>query len=141
MTIRVRDFLYALAVSMVAVLAMLAFLAAAADAQSLSLMPPPIEAGGAMVVQWSGITHPTTSDWIGLYAPGSSDRDYITFIYVGCWQRYYTAPPITRASGTCGMPIPGTVAAGPYELRLFAENDYTLLSISPTFQIFNGGGR
>lgn len=105
------------------------------QAQTLSLLPPPVEAGGAMVVAWNGIEHPTPTDWVGLYAPGDHKYNFIQWLYVGCSQDACHA----RAAGTCGLPIPGTVLPGPYELRLYAQDGYTLLATSPVFQI--GGGQ
>jgi len=73
---------------------------------------------------WSGITSPTGTDWIGLYSPGAPNNAY------QAW-RYTTG----AASGDVPFTIPGTLNTGNYELRLFANNGYTLLATSGTLTV------
>jgi RHS repeat-associated protein len=73
---------------------------------------------------WSGIVGPTATDWIGLYVPGSADTDYL--------RRQNTNG---AASGSAAFALPATLVAGTYELRLFANNTYTLLATSNTFSV------
>jgi hypothetical protein len=63
-------------------------------------------------------------DWIGLYAPGAANNSYISY-------RYTTG----TASGSVPFTIPGTVAAGTYELRLFTNNSYTRIGTSNAFSV------
>lgn len=49
-----------------------------------------------------------------------------TWIYVSCSK----TPGSAAAAGACVFPIPGTVAAGTYELRLFSNNGFTKLAAS-----------
>ena len=85
----------------------------------LSASPTMIQAGGTVTANWSGISAPTATDWIGLYKPDAPHKPSITW-------RYTTG----TASGNVPFTIPGTVAAGTYELRLFTKNGYTLLAVS-----------
>jgi thermitase len=93
---------------------------------SLSVSPTSIVAGGTVTATWSGITTPTATDWIGLYPTGASDH-YTSRI---SW-RYTTG----TASGSVPYPIPGTLAPGTYELRLFTNFTYTRIGKSNTFTV------
>ena len=42
-------------------------------AASLSATPSSVSGGGSVTVSWSGVTSPTTHDWIGLYHPGDAN--------------------------------------------------------------------
>jgi len=65
------------------------------------------------------------TDWIGLYAAGSSDTSLVDWRYLSGT----TAPPATGASAaTLTWPMP--VTAGDYELRLFANNTYQRIATS-----------
>ena len=79
-----------------------------------------------MTATWSGIANPTATDWIGLYRAGAANTDYIDWIYVNCSKAASTA----RASGACPFTVPATLAAGSYELRLLANDDFMLLATS-----------
>jgi uncharacterized protein YegP (UPF0339 family) len=92
----------------------------------LSVSPATIAAGGSVTATWSAIPSPTTTDWIGLYAPGAADTAYVAWIYVSCSQ----APGGAAAAGACAFTIPNTVTPGMYELRLLANNGYTRLVTS-----------
>jgi hypothetical protein len=91
---------------------------------SLSVSPTTITAGGMVTATWSGIAFPTAKDWIGLYQPGAANSPSITW-------RYTTG----AASGDVPFTIPSSVAAGTYELRLFANDGYTLLAVSSAFTV------
>lgn len=132
-----RDRIYTILVLIFSVLAFIIAIVSSAGAQALSLLPPPVEAGGAMVVTWDGIDHPTPTDWVGLYVPGTSDFHFIEWIYVGCSQD----PCRARTRGTCGFAIPATVPQGTYELRLYARDGFGRLATSPRFHVTNGGGQ
>ena len=69
---------------------------------------------------------PTATDWIGLYRAGAANTDYIDWMYVNCSKTASTA----RASGSCPFTVPATLAAGSYELRLLANDDFMLLATS-----------
>ena len=82
--------------------------------------------GGSVTATWSGIPSPTTTDWIGLYVPGSADSAYLTWQYVSCSKGAAAPSP----AGSCPFTIPGGLPAGAYELRLFAADGYTRLATS-----------
>jgi PKD repeat protein len=97
----------------------------------LSVSPSSVVQGGSVTATWSGIAAPKSTDWIGLYAPATADGAPLAWIYVSCSQTAGTA----KASGSCAFPIPKSVAAGTYQLRLFSANSYTRLATSATFTV------
>ena len=80
---------------------------------------------------WSGIASPTTTDWIGVYTPGSGNSAYLAWIYVSCTQ----APGAARSSGSCSFMLPASLAAGSYELRLLSNNGFGSLAVSSAFSV------
>ena len=77
--------------------------------------------GTAVTVSYS-VTNPTSGDWISMSPAGSSLQTYTEWKYAGsCSQTQGAA----KASGSCSFTAP--VPAGSYQLRLFANNLYTLL--------------
>jgi PKD repeat protein len=92
----------------------------------LSTNPSTVPPGGTVTATWSGITNPTTTDWIGLYMAGAPDTAYIDWIWVSCSKTSGSA----QASGSCPFTVPATLAAGSYELRLLANDSYMLLATS-----------
>ena len=96
--------------------------------------PTAIGVGGTVTATWSGISAAKATDWIGLYLPGAADTNLIDWIYVSCSKTSTSA----RASGSCSYVLPGGLAAGTYELRLFAGS-YTRLATSNGFAITAGG--
>src|SRR5207237_428671 len=90
-------------------------------------------AGAPVTAAWSGIATPIATDWIGLYAPSGPDGSALTWLYVGCAQ----STGVARASGSCSLTIPASLAGGTYELRLFAANGFTRLATSNPFTIAN----
>jgi len=38
--------------------------------------PSSTAAGSTVTLAWSGIADPTSTDWVGLYAPGAADTAY-----------------------------------------------------------------
>jgi hypothetical protein len=90
----------------------------------LSVGPTSIGPGGSVTATWSGICSPTSTDWIGLFAPGTPN----------------TSPLASRlttgaASGNVPFTIPATLAAGTYELRLFSNGGFTRLAVSNSFSV------
>jgi subtilisin family serine protease len=93
---------------------------------SVTATPTTVVAGETVTATWGGIAEASPTDWIGLYASGTPDGWVMAWLYVGCSQTAGTA----RAAGACSFPIPSGIAAGTYELRLFANNGYTRLATS-----------
>jgi len=104
-------------------------------AATLSATPGSVAAGGSVTATWSGIPSPTTTDWIGLYVPGTANTAYLAWIYVSCSQ----TPGSAMASGSCAFPIPGGLTPGTYELRLLSNNGFTLLATSNNFTVTGVG--
>jgi hypothetical protein len=77
-----------------------------------------VTAGGTLNVTWSGVTSPTTTDWIGVFPIGAADYGYLSYIYTSSG----TPSPGSTASsaGTASMSFPTT--PGVYELRLNRNN-------------------
>jgi hypothetical protein len=110
---------------------MLGATAAQAATPTLSESPATVAAGGTVTISWSGVTNPTTTDWIGLYHPGDADTSNghtsQPWIYdSSCTQ---TAGSAAKASGSCTYQIPAT-ASGTYEFRLFSNDTWTKLATS-----------
>jgi glucose/arabinose dehydrogenase len=103
---------------------------------SLSVSPTSVAAGGSVTATWSGIASPSATDWIGLYASGAPDGSALTWMYVSC----ATSAGAARSSGSCSLTVPASVAAGSYEVRLFAANGFTRLATSPPFTVTTGTG-
>jgi uncharacterized delta-60 repeat protein len=99
----------------------------------LAVSPTVITAGGTVTATWIGITIPTSTDWIGLYVPGASNTDFIDWIYISCSK----TPGSAQASGSCPFVVPASLAPGTYELRLFANDGFTLLATSNAFTVVN----
>jgi hypothetical protein len=100
-------------------------------AAPLSASPASVRAGGTVTATWNGISSPTPLDWIGLYLPGSADTRWLAWIYVSCVQ----TPGAASAAGSCSFPVPSGLTAGPYELRLFANQSYTRLATSNSVSV------
>ena len=90
-----------------------------------------IRAGRSIVVRWRGIPAPTSTDWIGLYLPGSPNTAFIDWIYVSCSK----TPGNPDRRGSCDFPIPDSLAPGTYELRLLANNGFMRLASSDGFMV------
>lgn len=86
---------------------------------------------GTVSATWSGITSPSGTDWIGLYAPGSANIAFIEWIYVSCSK----SPGSARAAGTCSLPLSASLPSGSYELRLLANNGFNTLAVSSVFKL------
>ena len=90
-----------------------------------------VTAGRVVNVQWQGIESPSRTDWIGLYRSGEPDAAQVDWLYVGCAQ----IPLDARALGSCNLLLPTTLAAGVYDLRLFADNTYRRLAVTPPLRL------
>jgi hypothetical protein len=80
--------------------------------------------GGVLTASWSGITAPTSTDWIGLSAVGAPNSAIVAWRYTQ-----------GAASGSLALTVPWSTAPGPYELRLSANNSYTRLATSGTITV------
>ncbi len=101
---------------------------------TLTASPASVPAGGSVTVSWSGVSNPTSTDWIGLYHPGDANESYIDWMYDNSCST--TAGSGALASGSCSFTMPS--AAGTYELRLFSNNGSTLLATSNQVTVTGG---
>jgi hypothetical protein len=74
-----------------------------------------------MTVSWSGIAPPANGDWVALYATSAAPNEpRVAYTYTG-----------GTASGSLNLNVPiGATPGTDYQLRLFANNSYTLLATS-----------
>ena len=102
---------------------------------TLTVSPSSVAAGGSVTGGWSGVASATTTDWVSVYAAGAADTAYTPngwFYTNSCSQ---TAGTTTRAGGSCSLTLPASLAAGTYELRLYANGGFTRLATSPSFTV------
>ncbi len=97
----------------------------AAASTSLGVSPPAAPPGVVVTATWSGIPSASATDWVGLFAPGAPNEDYLAWVYVSGSQSAATPRP----SGSCVFVIPN-VAPGPYEMRLLTNDGYTHIATS-----------
>jgi hypothetical protein len=96
---------------------------------TVSASPTTVAGGAAVTASWSGIADPTPNDWVALYAPGSINEAYLTWVYVSCTN----IPAQAASAGSCPVVVPATLPAGSYEIRLFSNGGtgiYTPLATS-----------
>ena len=84
----------------------------------LSVSPASTVAGTTLLATWTNLAGPTSGDWLGLFHPSDAD----------------TATPLSSrtttgtAADTVPVAVPANLAAGQYELRLFANGTYLRLA-------------
>jgi len=99
---------------------------------TLTASPTMVSAGGVVNGGWMNLSPSTPSDWIGLFAEGSSDSAFLNWVYAGSCSQTPGSPPL--ASGSCPLAIP-IVAPGTYRLRIFANDGFTRLAESNAFTV------
>jgi hypothetical protein len=77
-----------------------------------------VAAGGTLTVSWSGVSSPSTTDWIGVFNIGAGDFEYLSYIYTSSGNS--SAGSSASSAGTASMRFPTT--PGTYELRLNRSN-------------------
>jgi hypothetical protein len=88
--------------------------------------------GSSLTVTWSGIASPSATDWIWLIPPGANQfSSFSPWIYLSCSR----TPGTPRASGSCPLVVPPSLAPGTYELRLMANDGWTALARSNSFVV------
>lgn len=91
----------------------------------LTVSPPSLAPGGILTVTWSGISNPTSTDWLGLYPLGADDTD----------------PPYSwrytdgSASGQTGHQLRSDLPPGVYQVRLFSNATWLRLAVSDPFSL------
>src|SRR5581483_2325611 len=94
---------------------------------AITASPSLVTSGLPITATWSGISSPTSQDWIAVFA-SSGVADTGTRV---AWRFTNGA-----ASGSLPITIPaGTAAGATYELRLFSNNSFTKLATSSPFTV------
>jgi RHS repeat-associated protein len=83
------------------------------------VVPTSIHAGSSVNASWSNIVVPAFTDWIGLFVPGASASNYIS------WRNTNGL-----ASGSVPFTIPVGQKPGTYELRLYQTGNVLLATSS-----------
>jgi hypothetical protein len=85
---------------------------------TLTAAPSSLRGGGTLMVSWtappSGVS---ASDWVGLYASGAPNPNYLAFQYTG-----------GGLTGTKTFPAPAS--PGTYEVRYLLKNGYTSVAVA-----------
>jgi hypothetical protein len=90
---------------------------------------------GMVTATWRGNASPSAGDWLGLYAAGTDDSQYLLWFYTSC-----SMQPVSAAvSGSCTFGAPEALPDGWYEVRLFANDDWVRLASSASFVLSRRG--
>ncbi len=100
----------------------------------LTASPASVSAAGSVTVSWSGVSNPTSTDWIGIYHPGDRDTAYIDWVYADSCSK--TAGTAALSSGSCSVTMP--TASGTYELRLYSNDGFTRFAASNQVTVTGG---
>jgi 6-phosphogluconolactonase (cycloisomerase 2 family) len=100
----------------------------AAGPASLSASPSSVAAGGTVTVAFSGVALPTAQDWVGLYPVGAPNGAYVSWFWTSSCTQALGGSGVS--AGSCPLVMPAT--GGQYQLRLFANNTFTVLATSNT---------
>jgi ELWxxDGT repeat protein/VCBS repeat-containing protein len=97
-----------------------------ASSAAISASPSAVNPGGTVSANFSGITGPSTSDWVGLYDSSSAaDPALLAWTYTG-----------GAANGSVNLTVPLSATPGTtYALRLFTNNSYVRLATSAQFSV------
>jgi len=97
-----------------------------APGPTLAVTPVTISNGATLTATWNGIASPSVNNWIGIYAAGAPDANFLSQTFTS-----------GVAAGTTSMVLSG-LPAGTYELRLFADSAFTRLAVSNSFTVIPG---
>jgi chitodextrinase len=100
-------------------------------AASLSVSPTTAlpNTNTAVTVSWSGVTSPTSGDWIALFAVGATNYSYLTY-------KYTSSCSGAQSSGSCSFTV--NQPAGSYEFRFLPNDGYTSTATSQTVTVSAG---
>jgi hypothetical protein len=97
-----------------------------APAPTVAASPISLSNGASLTVTWSGVTSPSVNNWIGIYAAGAPDANYLSQTFTN-----------GSAAGSTSIVLSG-FAPGTYEVRLFADSAFTRLALGNTFTVIPG---
>lgn len=106
------------------------FTVSAASAPKLTLNTTSVPAGGTLTASWTGFSAATSTDWMALFAAGAPNTAYLDWMYTSCTKSAGSA----KTSGSCAFPVPSTLGAGNYEIRLLSKGTFTSVAAS-TFSL------
>jgi hypothetical protein len=86
---------------------------------AVAAAPSSVHPGATLAVSWSGIQHPTSTDWLGLFAVGAPSSAERSWRYTG-----------GTSSGSTTLPVPWGTPPGSYEVRLLYNNSMVLMARS-----------
>lgn len=92
--------------------------AAAPVAQSFTV------AGPSITVSWHDIPAPTSGDWIGVFRRSAPDWDITTWAYTN-----------GQPTGDSYLTVPAGTVPGPYEVRLFSNDNTIRLAVGDKFVV------
>jgi hypothetical protein len=78
--------------------------------------------GAAITADWSAAPNHSAKDWIGLYAAGDADANYLSKQYIS-----------TATTGHLTVTAP--LKPGTYELRLYQNDGFTLAATGNRFTV------
>jgi hypothetical protein len=83
------------------------------------MSPSTVAPGGTMTVTYSGVLTPTSKDWLALVPLNGADANWVAWLYTS-----------GRAADSLTFTLPANLAAGLYDLRLFANDSFDRLALS-----------
>ena len=94
-------------------------------------------AGSPIVISWSNHAQAAVNDWVGIFPKGGDERSYKEWVYISSCTK--SAPgSAVKNSGSCLLSVP-IALEGEYELRMFAQGQYSLLGKSNAIVISKTG--
>jgi hypothetical protein len=86
---------------------------------TFSVTPSTFAPGGTLTMTWTGISGPTPTDWVTMNPLNNNDHLWVAWAYT-----------TGAASGSKTFVVPSSLAAGTYDLRLYANDSWTRLALS-----------
>ena len=110
--------------------------AAVVSGPKVTLSTATVVRGTPVTATWSGISGASSTDWLGLYATGADNGSFVDWVYVSCSQ----SPSAAKASGSCSVAIPASLALGTYEVRVLANDGFTSVATSTPLTVTAAAG-
>jgi hypothetical protein len=88
------------------------------------MSPSTVAPGGTMTVTFAGVPTPTSKDWLALVPLNGADTAWVAWTYTS-----------GRAADSLTFTLPPALAAGAYDLRLFANDSFDRLALSNVISV------
>ena len=95
---------------------------------TVTASPATVAPSGTLTVTWQGLATPSPSDWLALVPTGAADASYVAWVYA-----------TGRTNDSTLFTLPATLPAGSYDVRLFANDTFTRLAVSPPVTVTGPG--